>query len=92
MKAKTIRQTILSMADERGAEKTVCPSEIARSLAGSDEKEWRKLMHPIRVEVVRLADEGEIVVKRKGRVVDHHDFKGIYRLSRADVPQDTNGS
>lgn len=77
-----IRAALLRMADERGAEKTFCPSEIARELAGSDEKRWRLLMAPIRTEAVRLADEGAVVLLRKGRPVDPHDFKGIYRIRR----------
>nr|WP_185982483.1 DUF3253 domain-containing protein [Aureimonas mangrovi] len=75
-----ITGAILRMAAERGAEKTVCPSEVARALAGSDEKAWRLLMAPIRAETVRLADDGAIEIRRKGRTVDPHDFKGIYRI------------
>lgn len=88
MKAKIIRETILEMIGERGSEKTVCPSEVARTLAGSDEKEWRKLMAPIRVEAVRLASSGALSIKRKGRVVDPNDFKGIYRLALPSVEND----
>ncbi|WP_152048162.1 DUF3253 domain-containing protein [Aureimonas psammosilenae] len=78
--AKTIRETILAMVEDRGADKTVCPSEVARRLGGSDEKRWRLLMKPIRAEAVRLAEEGRLSIRRKGRIVDPHDFKGIYRL------------
>lgn len=79
-----ISSTIEAMVAERGADKTVCPSEVARALAGKDEKEWRKLMAPIRAQAVRLAKEGRISIRRKGRVVDPDDFKGIYRLSLPD--------
>ena len=78
---RQIRSRILEMAESRSAEKTVCPSEVARALGGTDEKVWRQLMAPIRQEAVKLADEGHILIKRKGRVVDPHEFKGIYRLS-----------
>lgn len=74
-------ETILAMALERGADKSLCPSEVARSLAGSDEKEWRKLMKPIRAEAVRLATNGQIAITRKGKPVDPMDFKGIYRIT-----------
>jgi len=76
----SIRTAILEMAAARGDAKTFCPSEIARQIGGSDEKRWRLLMSPIRTEAVRLADEGAIVLLRKGRPVDPHDFKGIYRI------------
>ena len=80
----TLRAAILALASERGPAKTICPSEVARHLLGSDEKAWRLLMKPIRRETVALADEGRVVVKRKGRVVDPQDFRGIYRIAIVD--------
>ena len=79
-----IRQAIASAVMERGAGKTVCPSEIARTLAGSDEKVWRLMMAPIRLEAVSMAKAGEVRILRKGRPVDPDDFKGIYRLALPD--------
>lgn len=76
-----LREAILSACMMRGATKTICPSEVARDLAGSDETVWRLLMKPIRREAVRLAKEGRIVIRRKGHIVDPDAFKGIYRLS-----------
>ena len=84
-----IRDTVLRMLDEREPPKTVCPSEVARGLAGSDEKVWRLLMQPVRRAVVELAGEGRVGVYRKGRLVDPQDFKGIYRIGR---PDDGSGS
>lgn len=75
-----ISDTILDMVRQRGADKTVCPSEVARALAGPDEKKWRLLMTPIRAAAVELAQRQEITIRRKGRIVDPNDFKGIYRL------------
>ena len=80
----TLRETILRLAAARGSDKTICPSEVARELRGSDEKAWRLLMKPIRREAVRLADEGAVTIRRKGRAVDPHDFKGIYRIAIND--------
>ena len=71
---------ILALVAERGEGRTACPSEVARRLAGSDEKVWRLLMKPIRARAVALAADGRIAIRRKGRTVDPHDFKGIYRL------------
>lgn len=79
-----LRDEILRAVHERGAGKTVCPSEIARNLAGSDEKVWRLLMQPIRRAAIDLSDEGLVVIKRKGRPVAPADLKGIYRLSLPD--------
>jgi hypothetical protein len=87
-----IRDTILRMAGERGTAKTVCPSEVARAIAGSDEKRWRLLMKPIRAEAVRLAAEGAVTIRRKGAIVDPHDFRGIYRIAiSGDGPGSSSG-
>lgn len=64
----------------RGAGKTISPSDVARALAGSDEKKWRLLMKPIRARAVLLAEQQEIAIIRKGKPVDPANFKGVYRL------------
>lgn len=79
------------MARARGAGKTICPSEVARSIAGPDEKTWRHLMKPIRTEAVRLVREGRLRILRKGRDVDPDDFRGIYRLAVPEVAADGTG-
>lgn len=81
MKGKVIARRLVEMARERGLEKSVCPSEVARDLGGSDEKVWRLLMPAIRREAVRLAEGGRLTLLRKGRPIeDIHMFKGIYRI------------
>lgn len=85
----SLADEILRMAAARGPGKTVCPSEVARSIAGNDEKAWRLLMKPIRVQAVALARAGKVRILRKGRPVDPDDFKGIYRLA---VPDAEDGS
>jgi len=72
---------ILTMVAERGASKSICPSEVARAMAGQNEKEWRLLMKPIRAAAVALANEGGIAITRKGKPVDPNAFKGVYRLT-----------
>lgn len=80
-----IADLIADMVAARGGA-TVCPSEVARAIAGTDETEWRKLMKPIRAEAVRMARAGRITIRRKGRVADPDDFKGVYRLGEAADP------
>jgi hypothetical protein len=75
-----IEQEILQLVAARGPEKTICPSEVARSLAGSHPDEWGKLMQPVRRVAVRLAHEGRVIITRKGKTVDPADFRGVYRL------------
>ena len=76
-----LRATILSLATARGPEKTICPSEAARALAGTNEKAWRRLMKPIRTEAVRLADDGLVEIRRKGWPVNPREVRGIYRIA-----------
>lgn len=86
---QTLASVITAMLAERGIGKTLCPSEVARAIAGPDENEWRKLMKPIRAVAVRMAREGILTIRRKGRIVDPGDFKGIYRLGAASSPDDS---
>ena len=76
---------ILRMVAERGPDKTICPSDAARALAGDKPDEWGPLMQPLRRVAVRLAKEGRLVIYRKGKQADPDDFKGIYRLG---LPRD----
>lgn len=74
--------TLIRLVTERGADKTVCPSEVARALGGPHPDGWGPLMQPVRRQAVRLMKEGRIAILRKGKVVDDpDDFRGIYRLS-----------
>jgi len=83
---ENLTETVMRLARERGPEKTFCPSEAARALGGPHPDGWGPLMMPVRKAAILLADEGRIVIYRKGRPVDPHDFKGVYRLGlpRAD--------
>jgi hypothetical protein len=90
--AESIRKTIFDLTSERGQNKTICPSEVARKLQGSDEKMWRLLMKPIRQEAVDLAQSGQIVITRKGKPVDPHNFKGVYRIAMAGYTGKNGGT
>ncbi|HYZ33023.1 MAG TPA: DUF3253 domain-containing protein, partial [Crenalkalicoccus sp.] len=43
-----IAAEILRQLASRGTETSICPSEVARSLAGGDAGPWRPLMGPVR--------------------------------------------
>lgn len=78
MSEPAIREAILAAAASRGAERSLCPSEVARALAPQD---WRPLMARVRREAVALAREGRIEVLRKGRPVDPGaEIRGVIRL------------
>ncbi|MGL4636280.1 MAG: DUF3253 domain-containing protein [Beijerinckiaceae bacterium] len=77
---ETLEQSMLALAAERGPDKTLCPSDVARALGGPHPDGWGPLMQPIRRVAVRLAKEGRLVITRKGKPVDPDDFRGVYRL------------
>lgn len=79
--AAEIEAAILRLAGERDSGKTICPSEAARAIAGNEGAAWGALMPEVRKIAVRLANEGRLVITRKGKPVDPDDFKGVYRLS-----------
>ena len=69
------------MLHERGAGKTICPSEAARAVAASEEREaWEPLMEPARAAARRLVAAGQLVITQGGHVVDPSTAKGAIRL------------
>lgn len=81
-----LSDTIMSLVRERGNEKTICPSEAARKLAGSDPDVWGAMMPHVRKVAIGLAREGRVVIYRKGKAITPEDLKGVYRIGmpRAD--------
>jgi hypothetical protein len=61
-----LRGEILRIAEHRGSERTLCPSEAARSIGGDA---WRDLMPAARRISFELAAEGRVHVTQKGDVV-----------------------
>lgn len=81
-----IEALILSLCAERGPAKSICPSEVARAIAGPDERRWRLLMHPVREAAFRLARAGRIRVLRKGRPIAPEQARGVIRLAIVAPP------
>ncbi len=79
-----ICDAILRLAAARGADKTICPSEVARHLGGPDEALWRPLMAPIRAQAIRLARDGRVDLRKGGATVAPDDLSGIYRIAYRD--------
>ena len=78
---RQLEDRILSMLHERGAGKTICPSEAARAVAASEEREaWEPLMEPARAAARRLVAAGQLVITQGGHVVDPSTAKGAIRL------------
>ncbi len=76
-----VEAQILALTSARGSGKSICPSEVARSLAD----EWRPLMSVVRAEAARLAREGRIDILRKGKRVEPDAMHGVIRLRARSV-------
>jgi hypothetical protein len=79
-----LEAAILQLLEERGAGKTICPSEVARAVAPSaDRKAWMPLIEPVRAAARRLVTAGKIVITQRGVVVEDARVRGPIRLRRA---------
>ncbi len=72
----SIRETILHLLRLRGLGKTICPSEVARTLA----EDWRPLMHEVRAVARAMAQAQELAILQRGHRVDPDHLKGPIRL------------
>jgi hypothetical protein len=70
-------KALTSLLAERGINKTVCPSEVARAVGG---EQWRELMEPARAAARRSVARGEAVITQHGQVVDPSTAKGPIRI------------
>lgn len=77
-----VEDMILSLIAERGPDKSICPSDAAVAIAGKSGDAWGALMPKVRRVAVQLADQGKLIILRKGKVADPHDFRGVYRLAQ----------
>ena len=72
-----LRAEILRLAEARGRGRTICPSEVARSL---DPQDWRRLMQPVREAAFGLADERAVAILQRGKIVDGRTAEGPLRI------------
>lgn len=72
-------ERIERLLDERGPDKTICPSEVARDLAGEDGA-WRARMEEVHAAVDELAGQGHIALSWKGQSLARRD--GPYRIGQ----------
>lgn len=59
--------TIRALAGGRAPDSTICPSDVARAIGGS---EWRSLMAMVREEVRDLAQRDIVTVSQRGKTLD----------------------
>ena len=75
-----LEAAIVRLLRERGAGKTICPSEAARAVAGEERAAWEPLMEPARRAARRLVAAGVVDITQAGHVVDGSTAKGAIRL------------
>jgi hypothetical protein len=71
--SERVRAAILDLALQRGREKSLCPSEVAKALA----VDWRPLMPEVRAVAAGMP---EVVATQKGVEVDPRTARGPIRL------------
>lgn len=74
-----IAEHILAVAEQRGADKSTCPSEIARTLFPDH---WRKQMATVMEVAIGLCVDGKISITQKGKAVDLEKIKGPVRIKQ----------
>ena len=80
---QTLEQVILDLCADMRAGRTICPTEAAQAYAAARDEDslaWRRHLQNVRTTAVKLAEAGRLVIYRKGKPVDPHDFRGVYRL------------
>jgi len=84
MTSDPVEAAIMALVMGRGPEKSICPTEAARALAGNpSDDSWRAKLSPVRLAAARLAKAGRIEILRKGKPVAPEDARGVVRLRLA---------
>jgi hypothetical protein len=65
------------MSTERGVDKTICPSEVARVMFPGN---WRKHMDEVREAAIELHLKGKVTITQKGEPVNVNHIKGPIRI------------
>lgn len=82
------REATLALLAARADDATVCPSEVARAVAGEDGA-WREAMPDVHAAVDALVDEGAVRLSWKERPLVRR--AGPYRIARARGGEDGGG-
>ena len=80
---QSLAATVLKLCAAAGSQRTICPTDAAKAYAearGEGALGWRSHLQDVRHIAVALANEGRLIVYRKGKPVDPNAFRGVYRL------------
>jgi hypothetical protein len=79
----SLEAVILDLCARAEPGRTINPTEAAQAFANlrnEGELGWRNHLQSVRSVAVKLAAAGQLVIYRKGKPADPHDFRGVYRL------------
>ena len=79
----TLEAVILDLCARAEPGRTINPTEAAQAFAelrNEGALGWRNHLQNVRSAAVKLAAAGQLVIYRKGKPADPHDFRGVYRL------------
>ncbi len=71
--------TVRTLLRHRDPDRTICPSDVARTIGGSS---WRRSMAAAREVAAELHDAGVVQVMQRGQVVDPRNARGPVRIGR----------
>lgn len=86
-----LQERLNELLDKRDAPKTICPSEVPRSLSSADIRalgasEWRELMPRVREILWEMRDRGEVEIMQRGEPIaaesNLEDIRGPIRARR----------
>ena len=77
MNIEAITEAMLRIAAERGPEKSLCPTDVARAVSTEN---WRPLLGAVRKVAADLARQGKIEILRKGKPINPDEMRGVIRL------------
>ncbi len=82
-RSERITAAIMALLTKRGAERSICPSEVAR-IVGSPE--WRPVMDDVRSIANNLVDSGLVrITQGDGEIADLSTVRGPVRIRLANV-------
>ena len=74
---ETVYITILQMCAAAGLDGNVRPEDVAMEIQRDD---WQSILKRVRLFGKQLAQSGDIVILRKGKIANPDDVKGMIRL------------
>ncbi|MBM3589028.1 MAG: DUF3253 domain-containing protein [Alphaproteobacteria bacterium] len=77
MNIEAITTAMLRIAAERGPQKSLCPTDVARAVSAEN---WRPLLGAVWQVAAELARQGKIEILRKGKPIRPDELRGVIRL------------